>query len=45
MDRPERVYWSLEQCQWVDCPPAIEIEPELPRQRTDEAEPAVLVES
>ena len=44
MDDLRRVYWSAEECGWVDCPPPLE-DLELPRQRTDETDPVVLTES
>jgi hypothetical protein len=42
MDEPKRVFWSVEECSWVACPP---VEVQLPVQRTEEPEPAVLTES
>jgi hypothetical protein len=44
MDVAMRVYWSVEQCGWVDCPPATAAV-EVPQQRAEEPEPAVLTES
>jgi hypothetical protein len=44
MDDLKRVYWSVDECAWVDCPPPLE-ELDLPRQRVQEPEPVVATES
>jgi hypothetical protein len=42
MDEPTRVFWSVEECRWVPCPP---VEISVPDQRADEPEQVVRAES
>jgi hypothetical protein len=44
MEEAKRVYWSVEECGWVDCPAPV-AEADVPRQRTEEPVPVVLTES
>ena len=44
MNDLKRVYWSVDTCGWVACPPPLE-PTDVPKQRTEEPEPAVLAES